>query len=110
MTDPFRAAKKIVIKTKHARKIQCPYCRIGWAIFKFTITNFGEIQGNAGDPLKCLNTDCKKWFKVKPQVVLTGVRMEDGKSLVDDAGKNVAEEVSKWQQTKTLMEGPVKSG
>ena len=69
--------KQIVVKTRKMVRIKCPYCPTGGGFFHYTMTNFGEVEGSAADPIKC--AVCEKYFKIKPQIVFKGVPLEEKK-------------------------------
>lgn len=69
--------KRIVVKTRKAVRVPCPYCKRGHGIFQAVVTNFGEVEGNAADPIKCVS--CEKYFRLKPRIVFRGVPLEEKK-------------------------------
>lgn len=69
-----RQVNRIVVKTRKVVRVRCPYCRNGRGNFKYVMTNFGEIEGDAGDPIRC--EVCEKYFIAKPKIFFEGVPME----------------------------------
>lgn len=56
--------KKIVHRAHREIPIRCPRpgC-IGYGIFKFVVTNFGQMSGNMEEPIKC--GTCEKFMRIR---------------------------------------------
>lgn len=69
------APATLVGANQQVLKVPCPYCPLGFA--EVVMTNRGdraEVEG-IKDPRRCLT--CKRYFALRPRVVLEGVRLED---------------------------------
>ncbi len=70
--------KQIVHRQTRLIRVSCPYCPGGHGIFKVVTANNGTVEGNAREPVKCV--ECMKYFQIKPQIVFKGVPMEQAPS------------------------------
>lgn len=60
-------------------RITCPYCLIGYANIEVKVTPgqmTKQIEG-MNDPRRC--GSCKRYFRLKPTILVVGVRMEEVK-------------------------------
>ena len=69
MAKPQLAGAKIT-------EITCPYCLAGYAEV-VVMHRHGQVQiEGIKDPRKC--NQCQRYFRLKPRVVLEGVKLEEG--------------------------------